>query len=270
MILFKRVSESLRHIEDREWALLALETLGVIAGILIAFWLNEWASRRSAAQQRQERLERLFEESESTVTILRGDRDQMNAIVDHEKSFATALVHRGECPPEPTWGAVDTLPQYPTISVPSSVYQEIMGAGGLSDIDDTNVRRSVSYFHSFLTYVQGQNDYFRQHVSYPVTIADKGATYDFDLSRVEPEVSRYDRPALCSDHKFRNGVADSTRNHLAIASLRADLVRAAIFMCARIGAAVHKQCKPGDGPLTGADAAAARQAVSRQEAPRSD
>ena len=137
MILFKRVSESLRHIEDREWALLALETLGVIAGILIAFWLNEWAGRHSAAQQRHERLERLFEESETTVTLLRNDRDQMNSIVDKEKAFATALVHRGECPPEPMWGAVDTLPQYPTISVPSSVYQEIMGAGGLSDIDDT-------------------------------------------------------------------------------------------------------------------------------------
>ena len=47
-----------------------LRRFGVIAGILIAFWLNEWASRHSAAQQRQERLERLFEEAGSTVTIL--------------------------------------------------------------------------------------------------------------------------------------------------------------------------------------------------------
>lgn len=28
MILFKRVGESFRHIEDREWLLLFLETLG--------------------------------------------------------------------------------------------------------------------------------------------------------------------------------------------------------------------------------------------------
>ena len=44
MILFKRVSESFRHIEDREWMLLSLETLGVLAGILIAFELQQWAS----------------------------------------------------------------------------------------------------------------------------------------------------------------------------------------------------------------------------------
>ncbi|MEA3080391.1 MAG: hypothetical protein QOD54_59 [Sphingomonadales bacterium] len=270
MILFKRVTESFRHIEGREWALLSLETLGVIAGILIAFWLNEWASRHSAAQQRQERLERLFEEAQTTVTMLRRDRDQLNAIVDAEKSFATALVHRGECPPEPMWRAVDTLPTYPEISVPSSVYQEIMGAGGLSEIEDTNVRRSVSYFHSRLAWTQGQNDYFRNKQSTPVSAADPRVTYDFDLSKVEPQESRYDRTALCADHKFRNGVADSARNHLLVASYHSDLARAAIFMCARIGAAVHKMCKPGDGPLTGNDALAARQAVSQQEAPRGD
>jgi hypothetical protein len=270
MILFKRVGESFRHIEGREWALLTLETLGVIAGILIAFWLNEWAAARVATHQRQERLERLFEESEATVTTLRGDRDQMNAIVDVEKSFATTLVHRGECPPEPMWRALETLTMYPTISVPSSVYQEIMGAGGLSEIDDTNVRRSVSNFHSTLAWVQGQNDYFRARQSYPVSTADPRVTYDFDMSQEEPQVARYDRAALCADHKFRNGLADSTRNHLVVAYYHADLFRAAIFMCARLGAAVHKTCTPGDGPLTGPDAAAAKRAVSQQEAPRGD
>ena len=43
MILFKRVGDSFRHIEDREWLLLVLETLGVLVGILLAFELQEWA-----------------------------------------------------------------------------------------------------------------------------------------------------------------------------------------------------------------------------------
>jgi len=270
MILFKRVGESFRHVEGREWALLTLETLGVIAGILIAFWLNEWAARHSAAQQRQERLERLFEEAQTTVTMLRRDRDQMNSIVDVEKSFATALVHRGECPPKPMWKAVDTLPMYPEISVPSSVYQEIMGAGGLSEIEDTNVRRSVSYFHSQLAWTQGQNAFFRDKRTDPISVDDPRVTYDFDMSQAEPEISRYDRAALCPDPRFSNRVADATRNHLMVASYHSDLVRAAIFMCARVGAAVHKACKPADGPLTGADAAAAKQAVGPREAPRPD
>jgi len=238
MILFKRVNESFRHIEGREWALLFLETLGVIVGILLAFELQEWAARQSAAQQRQERLERLFEEAQNTVTVLRGDRDDMNKIVNAETAFATALVHRNECPPESMWRAVDTLPMYPSISVPSSVYQEIMGAGGLSEIDDENVRRSVSFFHYVLDWTQAQNDHFRDKLNYPISIADKGVTNDFDLTKDEPQISHYDRVALCADHKFRNGIVDSARNHLVMANSRQDLVRAAIFMCARVGAAV--------------------------------
>jgi hypothetical protein len=38
MILFKRVGDSFRHIEDREWLLLCVETLGVLVGILVAFF----------------------------------------------------------------------------------------------------------------------------------------------------------------------------------------------------------------------------------------
>ena len=49
MILFKRVGESFGRIEGREWALLFLETLGVVAGILVAFWLM--SGRRAAMLQ---------------------------------------------------------------------------------------------------------------------------------------------------------------------------------------------------------------------------
>ena len=54
-------------------------------------------------------------------------------------------------------------------------------------------------------------------------------------------MSRFDRPALCSDHKFQNGVADSDAETTSPSppALRTWSGRA-IFMCARIGAAVHK------------------------------
>ena len=267
MILFKRVGESFKHIEDREWMLLALETLGVLAGILIAFWLNEWASNRAAAQRQRQLLERLFDESETTVTMLRQDRDQMDQIVHAETAFATALVHQGTCPPEPMWSAVDTLPMYPTVAVPSSVYNEIMGSGGLAMIQDPRVRRTVSYFHSQLTLFEGQNGYFRQGMarSYPITAADPRVTYDLDLSKAEPQISHYDRKALCADHKFRNGIADTTRNHMVIGGFHDDLAKVAIAMCARIGAALGKSCVPADGPLTGDDAKTARQTLSPRE-----
>lgn len=267
MIIFKRVGESFHRIEGREWALLSLETLGVVAGILIAFWLNEWASGRAADQRQRQLLERLFDESETTVTMLRQDRDQMDQIVSAEKAFATALVHQGTCPPEHMWSAVDTLPVYPTVAVPSSVYDEIMGSGGLAMIQEPRVRRTVSYFHAQLALFEGQNSYFRVAAArtYPIMPADPRVTYDLDLSKAEPQISHYDRQALCADHKFRNGIADGTRNHMVIASFHDDLARIAIAMCARIGAALGKSCAPADGPLKGADAEVARETLSPRE-----
>ena len=77
MILFSRVRGAFDKIEGREWALLTLETLGVIAGILIAFELNEWASRRAEAARHRQIMERLFEESQQDVASSREMRDIM-------------------------------------------------------------------------------------------------------------------------------------------------------------------------------------------------
>lgn len=49
MILFRRIGQAVSHIEDREWVLLVLETLGVLAGILIAFELQQWGAQRDQA-----------------------------------------------------------------------------------------------------------------------------------------------------------------------------------------------------------------------------
>ena len=133
MILFKRVGDSFRHIEDREWTLLFLETLGVLVGILLAFELQEWAQRRSEAAKHRQLMERLFEESELDVAVLRDIRSTSKTMARDEQSFATKL-SAGECPPQDAWSTVTTTNMYPPITVPSSVYEELMGAGGLSSV----------------------------------------------------------------------------------------------------------------------------------------
>lgn len=264
MILFKRVSESFRRIEGREWVLLFLETVGVVAGILIAFELNEWSASREAAHRQHQLLERLFDESENTVAILRADRNDMKEIVGRETAFATLLVHRNICPPEPMWKAVDTIPMYPPIAVPSTVYQEIMGSGGLSTIPDRSVRQSVSYYHGILDWVQAQNTNFREHLSLAVSASDPRVTYDLDPSADEPETSHYNIRALCSDHSFRNAIAHSVRNHMIVANLRAELTNSAIEMCATIGATLQRNCSPPfGGALAGPDEKTAAEAVRK-------
>src|SRR5690242_6723165 len=99
MILFKQVGESFRHIEDREWVLLFLETLGVLVGILLAFELQEWGQGRADAAKHRQLIERLFEESETDVTSLRKIRTIEVQMIANERQFATNL-SAGKCPPE--------------------------------------------------------------------------------------------------------------------------------------------------------------------------
>lgn len=248
MLLFKRMGRALRGVEDREWLLLFLETLGVLAGILIAFELNEWASRESEQAKQHNELERLFEEATIDVAQLRSERDFTRKMTNLESDFAIAL-SGGTCPPASQWDAVATVNMFPTITVRSSVYDEVINSGGLSSIRSVRAREAVSNFHSALAWADGQNSGFRAHAFPAVAVDDPRVTLTYDAKADEPEVFSYDRATLCSDKKFRNRMVDRVRDHGAVYNLRKGLTASAIKMCASLGALLNRDCTPSEGGL---------------------
>lgn len=270
MILFKRVGESFRHIEDREWVLLALETLGVLVGILLAFELQEWGSRRTEAARHRQLMERLLEESETDVSELRNIRDVLNGLLDKEKAFAVEL-NAGRCPPQSDWRAVETIGMLPALTAPGSVYQELMSAGGLSSVQRQDVRRAIAQFHGNLEWGQQQVAFFRQVAEEPVPSRDPRVTITFDPNAAEPEVTTFDRNALCSDRAFKNSFAASLRQHIVFTSYHQGAVEDAIGMCVRLADSLGKSCAPAfEGPLRGADAAYAKKQIETMRAERSN
>lgn len=264
MILFKRVAESFRRIDDREWLLLFLETIGVLLGILLAFELQEWAQQRSEAAKHRQMMERLFEESEADVAVLRSIRTQFQESGRNERSFATQL-SAGNCPDEKTWSAVATINMYPPMTAPSAVYDELMGAGGLSSIEDSSVRAAVGRFRGVLDFSARQSEQFhvaRAARTGSIEIDDPRVHVRFDPPNDE-EIITYDRSALCADARFRNRMIDAVRDHLVIMSRQADVTDLAIGMCATLGRLVGRTCVPLDGPLAGADQVTARRALSK-------
>lgn len=253
MILFKRVGESFRHIEDREWVLLALETLGVLAGILIAFELQEWASKRSEEAKHRELLERLFEESEQDVAVVRSMRDKMRQLGDRETQFATIL-NAGQCPAPDLWSAAGTVNVLPSIAPPRSVYEEMMGSGGLTSISDKGVRDAIKSFSATLAFAIGQNDYFRSVQVQPVPLDDKRLRLGFRANSNDLETAQYDRESLCADSAFRNRLFEATATHLKAVGFHERLTDSAIAMCGSIGASLQRSCEPSfGGPLSGDD-----------------
>lgn len=262
MILFSHVRGAFGEITSREWALLALETLGVVAGILIAFELNEWASRRSQAAKHQQLMERLFEESQMDVAVFRQWRKLLGDQVKEEQKFATAI-SQGKCPAD--WAGIETLTLMPAITAPTSVYEELKGAGGLASVDSLPVRVELANFHYQLGWVQQQVVYFRAGRIDPIPNSDPRITTKVDFTREEPEYSTYDREALCADHGFRNRVAAAARSHTVYASYFTDMTDNAISMCAALGDSMGKPCSPDPaigGPLKGADAKLASKTVT--------
>ena len=263
MILFKRVSESFKHIEDREWVLLFLETLGVLVGILLAFELQEWGQRRSDAAKHRQLMERLFEESEMDVAIIRSMRDDLNGILAGEKTFALDL-KAGHCPAQNEWRAVETIGMLPALTAPTSVYQELMGAGGLSSVQRRDVRKALALFHQDLEWSQQQVAYFREVKEDPVPSRDPRVTISYDPTKEEPEVATFDRPALCADHGFRNTFAASLRQHIVFTGYHQGVLEDAIAMCIRLGDSVEQKCLPTfGGPLLGPDKAYATQQLAK-------
>lgn len=241
MILFRRIGGSFREITSRDWALLSLETLGIIAGILIAFQLNEWGAARKEAAKHRQLMERLFEESTYDVAVLASMRDNVRERVDKEVAFATNLA-AGRCPAQAEWKAVGTLAMYPALTAPTSVYEELMGAGGLSAVDNPSVRHALTEFHGNLDWVQRQVEYFRSVRPYPINDSDPRISIHYDPTKDDPQVETYNREALCSDHAFRNLYAASTRQHYVFATYFDDMTDFALNMCAVLGESIGKSC----------------------------
>jgi len=268
MILFKRVGTAFRGIDAREWALLTLETLGVIAGILIAFELNEWAGRRNEAARHAQLMERLFEESEVDVSALRHTRDIVKELVAAEKKFAVELSD-GRCPDSSNWDEVGTVTLLPALGAPTSVYQELTGAG-LASVELQTVRFALAQFHQSLDWTQRQVNYFRDSRIKPIELSDPRVRVRFDPSADEPELWTFDRAALCKDAAFRNRYAAATRHHFVYGGYVDDLTEDAIIMCASLGASIGRSCEPKTGgpfgarggPLSAEDAAVARKAAA--------
>jgi len=254
VLLFKRVGSAFRGIDGREWALLSLETMSVVAGILIAFELNEWATSRNEAARHDRLMERLLEESEIDLIVIRSFRDDLSTMLNREQDFAVKLAE-GKCPTNPEFQAITTLPLMPALTVPTSVYQELMGAGGLSSIERKDVRDAVAQYYGNLEWTQRQIDYFRAARIKPIQEDDPRVKIHFDPKAEEPEVAAFDGRALCKDQGFKNRVASATRAHTVFVSYYQGMLENAISMCVRLGDSVGKECTPPHGgPLKGKDA----------------
>lgn len=249
--LLRRLRRSAGEISGAEWVLLGIETLAVVAGILIALALENWAQSYREQQHVDRLLERLLDEAQLNLLDLNQHVVRAEEKIEANLPLVSAL-GEGQCPTNKAFENVFQINHYPAITPPRAVYDEMIGGVGLSAIDDDQARLAISIYRNVLGFMEGQLERFRTgddllEASDPRLTA-RLVTGERDNGSVgsEPVETSLDRQALCSDHAFRNRLAYAMRNQMVFQRYREDTLNVATHMCVKLGEVVGRDCFSGN------------------------
>ncbi|MFN2100254.1 hypothetical protein [Altererythrobacter sp. MF3-039] len=257
--IWHRVRKGVSGIGDTEWALLLFETVGIVLGVLLAVQVGTWIEDRKEAREQRELVERLFEESQMAIPIIRGQIGFFERPKERQVEALDQLINRGSCPGRSGWGALANTQFFPPLNPPSTAYDEMVGAGGLGRLRDPQVRNAVSTFHGGLAQFTQQQEFFRSiNVEEGALFNDK-FPLSFDPETAEVGIGDEGYDALCEDDEIRMHMLSAFRSSHVLNSAREELMSAAIRMCVLLGDEVGRECVPTFGePLTQEQIAAAR------------
>ncbi|GEM_PF-2572249 len=247
--IWRRTKKAVGSISDGEWALLALESLGVVVGILIAFQLDSWNENRKEARAQAELVERLFDESEQIVASIRTQSEFFADMNRGHQQVAQIWFTGSRCPTSSELASLGTTNFYPALEFDTAAYDEMIGSGGLSRLPSADLRRAVSSFHSEAEAYTSQLEYFRdvnsrreqsqedEFGAYPLMDPETGA-----VQIVGQDVSR-----ACGDTDYKLYMYGRIRNFGVMQTQREAMLDSAIAMCRALGEEVGRACGPAEG-----------------------
>ncbi|MCM8558341.1 hypothetical protein [Sphingomicrobium sediminis] len=240
--LLRRLRRNAGEIRGPEWLLLGIETIAVIAGILVAFQLQEWATDRREKAQLDRISDGLLEEARTAVALIWQDVEQRQPGIDQGIRVAQML-NAGQCPTQADLEGLRILEVYAGIDPPSGVYDELVAGAGLSALPSSTARLGIDFYRNARATYQFQLINFRDN-RWPLLVPD-----DPDVSiAFDPESSsdmrvEFDLESLCNDQEFSDRFNYVLRNqHFFQRRYRMDLFENAAFMCVALADMQGEQC----------------------------
>jgi hypothetical protein len=238
-MIAKRFADALRR---QDWAMITIEFLLVVVGVLLAFQINEWASERANASGRQRSTERLLEEAELTVAYNRQAVGYQQAIL-RGLGFAIARIERADWQKADEERIVDGLAKARSmvaLSPPSSVYEDVVSSGELNKIGDVALRAAISRYRATLSF----EERMRQQLQAPLAAYERIPAFRY---QTDPEGKArirlaVDFPSLARDREAQQMLALTAENHRILLMLRTRALRDSERMCVALGSAVARPC----------------------------
>lgn len=238
-MIVKRVTAALRR---QDWTAVAIEFLLVVLGVLLAFQINEWATEREAAHERDAATERLLAEAEETVAYMRLGVSGHQKIVN-ELHFALGAIERGD------WRIADkartTMAFYRAgdvapLAPPSAVYDDLVSSGALGKIGNAHLRSTIAKYRATLSFSSQHTDYVLAELP---DLEDAPAfRYSFDPDEPRRLQLDVDYDALRNDELLREKLAMLVRLQRQVLTMRKRLLKDATRMCVELGRFVGKPC----------------------------
>lgn len=261
IVVFRRIRAAAGRVTGTEWVLVFVEGLLVFLGIVAAFQLEQWADTRRETKARHDLMERLTVEAEANVRLLRNESAHYEEVTRSVSDLIDRWLKDGQCPTD----EIVLISQIPTLRDETVVYDEMIGAGGLSLLPDNNVREAIADYHSMRQFYVGQQALMRDFqaqnplVDSLVDIGFRsGVNADGDIEILLPQEGRCDDPRATT--KIMVVAAAFTR----LQEWRATLANRAIRKCAVLADRVGRDCVPDpERPLEGEDLEIAREALEK-------
>lgn len=243
-MIVKRMLVSLRR---QDWAMVVIEFVLVVVGVLFAFQVNEWAAQRASENSRQQASERLIEEVERAVAYIRQSTEYEQGNVDALRAalrFDAASGTFAEA--EALMARLVSARAMVALAPPSSVYDDLVSSGELNRIGDEEVRTAIGRFRSTLSF----EERMRQQLQAILPAFERIGAFRYALDRNGRMAMQVDFAALERDSQARQIVALTADNHRILLTLRKRALRDGERMCVALAKSVGRKCNLRRPPPT--------------------
>jgi len=238
-----------RAVREQNWFAVVLEFFVVVAGVLLAFQISQWAEHRADAEREALLLTRLHAEAETSVDYFttqverRQDEDELRDVLiqtllagDFENVDPRVMV-RG------IFSASNL--QEPTPS--RIVYDEIVSAGLTSRIGDEDMRIALAEYWSEIDRLRTDNVSRREELyAFPRAVAAQDEFIEIEYDPEHPLRRGYTidpERAAQSEDLMEYIFFSNTRSRL-VTFLWAETLESAIALCRETARLTEQTCEP--------------------------
>ena len=238
-MIVKRLTQSLQR---QDWAVVSIEFVLVVVGVLLAFQINEYANRREAANEREGATERLLVEAEESVAYMRQTVDFQQGLVD-DLNFALIRVQSGQGRPEDQKRMLAGLSRARTatpLAPPSSVYDDLVASGTFGQIGDPALRSKIAKYRSSLLYSAQVREKLTRDM--PRLEEHPALHYVFTPEGRHRIRLKVDFPALRKDSLLQEKLAMLADDQRVLLVNRRRILKDLQLMCVALGQFVGRDC----------------------------